>query len=218
MPDPVVADPPVADPPVDPPVADPPAPKDPPAPETSEEQIARLQDEVKKVRDEAAKARIGKKAAVDEAKAELAKQFGTALGLVPDEASDPAKLLEQSNTFKSQARQAEIQLAVYQAADAANGDPQALLDSRTFLAKVAELDTTDSAALAVAIKEAVDANPRLAKPAPPSGGMRPNPAQGSSASPPLGVDAQIRAAEQAGDIKTAMRLKSAKLNQLGPPK
>jgi hypothetical protein len=39
--------------------------------------------------------------------------------------------------------------------------------------------------------------------------MKRNPAQGSSAQPPLGVGAQIAAAEAAGDIKTAIRLKAS---------
>jgi hypothetical protein len=214
MPDAPVADPVAPDPAAAPPAppAKPPAPSAPKEPvETPEEKIARLEAEVTKVRDEAAKARIGKKSAVDEAKAELAQQFGKALGLVPDDAADPAKLLEQSNVFKTQARQAEIQLAVYQAADAVNGDPQALLDSRTFLARVAEIDPSDSAALETAIHEAVTMNPRLGKPtAPAPGPMRPNPAQGSSGSSPQGLAGQIKAAEQAGDTKTALRLKAAR--------
>lgn len=218
MPDPIVADP--AAPPADPPKPDvtPPTPKattpKEPAPETPEDHIIRLEAEVKSVRDEAAKARIGKKSAVDEAKAELAQQFGKALGLVPDDAADPAKLLAQSNTFQAQARQSAVELAVYRAADASNGDPAALLDSRLFLTKVAEIDPTDSAALAAAITEAVAGNPRLGKPTPPSGGMKPNPAQGSSASPSLGLDSQIRAAEQSGDMKTSMRLKAARQLEL----
>lgn len=209
-----VADPPKTEPKTEP-TPEPTKPSKEPVQEAPEEKVARLEAEVKKVRDEAAKARIDKKEAVAEAKAELAQQFGQALGLVAEDTPDPAKLLEQSNAFKSQARQAEIQLAVYQAADAVNGDPQALLDSRTFLARVAEIDPNDSAALAAAIHEAVTMNPRLGKPtASAPGPMRPNPAQGSSGSAPLGLDGQIKAAEQAGDTKTALRLKAARQIEL----
>lgn len=216
---------PPADPPAPPPAppappATPPAPAPPaatPAPsppaETPDEKIARLEAEVKSARAEAGKERINAKAAAaDEARTELAKEVGKALGLVPEDVVDPAKLTAQVADSQAQAKQAATELAVFRAAEAANGDPIALLDSRTFLATVAEIDPTDTAALAAAITEAVAENPRLGKAAPaaPGAGMKPNPAQGSSASPPLGLDAQIAAAEQAGDFRTAIRLKSAK--------
>jgi hypothetical protein len=39
--------------------------------------------------------------------------------------------------------------------------------------------------------------------------MKPNPAQGRSDSPPLGLADRIAAATAAGDIKTAVRLKAS---------
>jgi len=39
--------------------------------------------------------------------------------------------------------------------------------------------------------------------------MRPNPAQGHSASAPLGIAEQIAASEKAGDTKATIRLKAA---------
>lgn len=191
-----------------PPVADPPKP---PVGEDVTATIARLEAEVKAARAEAGKERINAKtAAAEEARLELAKQIGKALGLVTDEPPDPAKLAEQVTTFQSQAKQANLELAVFRSADTANGDPQALLDSRAFQAKVASMDPTDSAALVAAITEAVAENPRLAKVNPTAPGMKPNVAQGRSSSPPAGLDARIAAAEQAGDFKTAIRLKAAK--------
>lgn len=173
--------------------------------------ITRLEAEVAAARKEAGKARINaKQTAADEARAELAQQIGKALGLVPEDVVDPVKLTEQVNASQAQAKQANVELAVFRAADAANGDASALLDSRTFLAKVADLDPTNSDALVAAIAEAVAENPRLGKTEPTPPGMKPNRAQGSSAQPPLGIDAQIAAAEQAGDTRTAIRLKSAK--------
>lgn len=207
---PPVDPPPVADPPTPPtPPADPPA--DPPAGETPDQTIARLEDEVKKARNEAGKSRINaKQTAADEARAELAQTIGKALGLVEDETVDPAKLLEQVTASQAQAHQATVELAVFRAADAAGGDPVALLDSRAFLEKVAEIKPDDSAALTAAITAAVGDNPRLGKAsAPVQPGMQRNPAQGSSSSPPLGIDAQIAAAEAAGDTRLAIRLKSA---------
>lgn len=175
--------------------------------------IARLEASLKEARAEAGKERVNaKQSAADQARAELAQTIGKALGLVQgDEPADPVKLTEQLTTTAAEAKQAKVELAVYKAASAVSADPSALLDSRTFLEKVATLDPTDTAALTAAITEAVTSNPRLAaaaRPASPTG-LEPNPAQGASASPPLGLEAQIAAAKAAGDMKTAMRLKSA---------
>lgn len=218
---PAPATPPVPAPPPAAPSASPAPPVTPPAPappadETPDEKITRLEAAVKAANAEAGKARItAKQTAAEEARKELTQQFGKALGLIPDDNADPVKLLEQANASQAQAKQATIELAVFRAADAADGDPIALLDSRAFLEKVADIEPSDTTALAAAITAAVAENPRLGKTTPavppvPGAGMKPNPAQGSSASPPLGLDAQITAAEAAGDWKTAIRLKSAK--------
>ena len=84
-----------------------------------------------------------------------------ALGLKTDDTPpDPAKLTEQLTTEQAKARDAQVQLAVYRNASAGNADPDALLDSASFLRTVAEIDPTDSAAVTAAIKAAVEANPR----------------------------------------------------------
>lgn len=59
------------------------------------------------------------------------------------------------------AKQAQTELAVYKAATKAGADPDALLDSRGFLAKIAELDPSDAKAITKAITEAVTENPKL---------------------------------------------------------
>lgn len=147
--------------------------------------------------------------AAEAAKAELAQTIGRALGLVTDDQpADPAALTAQVREASAQAQQARLELAVYRAAQGGNADPAALLDSRAFLEKAATIDPSDSAAVSAAIAEAVAANPRLGRPEPQ--GMKRNPAQGASASPPLGIAEQIAAAEKAGDIRTAIRLKSAR--------
>jgi len=164
--------------------------------------------EIEKLRKENGAARTNAKAtAAEEARKELAQTIGKALGLVAgDEPPDPAVLTEQATKAAADARQAQLELAVFRNAPE-TADAAALLDSRTFLAKVADLDPTDTAALTAAITEAVEQNPRLGKATTP--GMRPNPAQGRSASPPLGLDEQIAAAQKAGDMRTVMRLKAA---------
>jgi hypothetical protein len=91
-----------------------------------------------------------------------------AAGLTPDGTTDPAEQLKAAATERdkaiAQARDAAIELTVYKRASKAGADPDALLDSRGFLAAVAELDP--SAAdfgdkITDAIKAAIKANPKL---------------------------------------------------------
>lgn len=197
----------------------PPAPVAPPAPdapsETPEQAIARLELDLKKANIEVTKSRVNARAtAAEEARTELAQQVGKALGIIPEDVIDPAKLTAQVAASGAEARRAQVELAVYRAAEAAGGDPSALLDSRAFLDALANADPNDAPAITAAIATAVEANPRLARPQtptiPPAPGMRPNPAQGSSAAPPLGLDAQIAAAETGGTLQERMRLKAQK--------
>lgn len=130
------------------------------------ERIARLEKELEKARAEAAKTRINAKtAAAEQARQELAQQIGRALGLIKDnEAPDPAKLTEQLAAKAASERELAVRLAVWETADQHGGNPRALTDSRSFLAKVAKLDPTAddfAAQVAAAAKEAVDANPAL---------------------------------------------------------
>lgn len=143
---------------------------------------AAAKSEIEKLRRENAASRTNAKAqAAEAAKAELAQTIGKALGLVQDEPIDPAKLTESLTASQAEAKQARVELAVFKAAATAGGDPAALLDSSSFLASLAAVDPSDSAAVTAAIQAAVTANPRLgaapAGPTPPA----PNPAQGASA-------------------------------------
>lgn len=191
----------------------PPAAPEPVAAETPEAQIARLENDLRAARAEAGKTRVNAKAAAaDEARSELAQQIGRALGLVKDEPVDPVKLTEQALAAAAQARQAQVELAVFRAAQTTGADPVALLDSRAFLTSLTDVEPGDVTAINAAITAALSSNPRLGKadPTPPQGGgMKRNPAQGGSASPPLGLAEQIAAATQAGDTRAAIRLKAA---------
>ncbi|QGZ53361.1 hypothetical protein GPZ77_34595 (plasmid) [Streptomyces sp. QHH-9511] len=121
--------------------------------------------------------------------ADLMKKVAAAFGLETDEGKPPtpeelAKQLadEQARTKASEdtARQTQVELAVYKTAGKHGGDPDALLDSRGFAKAIAQLDPTSStfdADVAKAVKDAVEANPKLAahkpadpKPAVPAGG------------------------------------------------
>lgn len=97
---------------------------------------------------------------------ELIKAVAKAAGieLPGDEQPDPAKLTEQLTATQAQAKQAAVELAVYKAAGTHKGDPNALLDSRAFLAKVADLDPAAddfAAQIDAAVKQAVTDNPKL---------------------------------------------------------
>lgn len=137
--------------------------------------------EIEKLRRENGAARTtAKQTAADEARAELAQTIGKALGVVKDDAPvDPADLTQQITTSQAEAKQARVELAVFRNAAEAGGDPAALLDSASFLEKVANLDPADPAAIAAAIAAAVEANPRLGAAGTATRPPGHNPAQGA---------------------------------------
>lgn len=165
--------------PADPaPASDPaPAPTDPapadPTPQSAQggdtlpDDPAALKAMIADLRKENGAARTNAKAkAADEARTQLVTELGKALGLVKDgdDAPNPEELTAQVQAAQTQARDAAVQLAVYKAAGTLQGDPNALLDSRAFLAKVADLDPTASdfqTQIGAAIKTAVADNPKL---------------------------------------------------------
>jgi hypothetical protein len=128
---------------------------------------------ITEARSEAGKERTTAKAnAAAQARQELAQTIGKALGIVQDDQpADPAELTrtitektsrigELETTVRTQA----IELAAYKAAGAHGANPAALLDSRSFLASVAELDPAAAdftTKLDDAIKAAVDNNAQL---------------------------------------------------------
>lgn len=97
--------------------------------------------------------------------APLREQFDTiaqAFGVKQDDKpADPSVLAEQVATEQAKAREAATQLAVYRNAAAAGANPDALLDSASFLRSLAEVDPTDQAAVTASIKAAVETNARL---------------------------------------------------------
>src|SRR5690606_17931146 len=104
--------------------------------------------------------------AADEARTALVQELGKALGLVKDgeQAPKPEELTAQVQAAQQAARAAQVELAVHRAAATHKADPSALLDSRAFLAKVADLDPTADdfgEKVTAAIKQAVSDNPKL---------------------------------------------------------
>lgn len=131
-------------------------------------ELARLRKELSSANSEAAKARTtAKKQAAEEAKASLVQEMGKALGLIKDdkdEAPDPAKLTAEIERAQRAHRDTAIELAVYRGASKHGADPDALTDSRAFLASIKDLDPADEGfakAVTAAIKAAVTDNPKL---------------------------------------------------------
>lgn len=133
-------------------------------PEKVEDLPAWAQKLITDTRSEAAQHRTAAKTAATQAQQELTDKLAVALGIKPDAATDPAALTALAEKAQADARTASIKLAVYQAAGAHQGNPDALLDSNTFLAKVNSLDPTAadfSTQVSEAIKAAVAANSSL---------------------------------------------------------
>jgi hypothetical protein len=156
-------------------------------------------------------ARAAEKATADATRA-ISETLGKALGIIPEEVLDPAKLQAQIASSESQTKQLAVELAVYRAAESANANAVALLDSRSFLTKVQSLEPTDVAGITAAITQAVAENPLLAKAvagATVTPRMLPNAAQGGSALGAPTLAAQLAAAEKAGNVREAISLKTA---------
>ena len=157
--DPAPGDPAPADPPQDP------APTDPPA--ADDEQGSQADDpRLKAARDEAAQNRIKAREAASE-KDQLIQTLGKALGLVKDDdeqgkGPDAEALAAQVEKSQTEATEAARELAVYKAAATNGADPSKLLDSRSFLNSIKDVDHGDEKALGAAIKAAVDNNKSFA--------------------------------------------------------
>lgn len=200
--------PPAATPPAaTPPVTGPPNPSPWDDPAAAKAEIERLRKENGAARTTA------KQQAADEARNELAQSIGKALGIVKDEEIDPAKLTQELTASQTAAQQARVELAVFRAAGAVNGDPAALLDSTSFLKSLEGVDPNDATAISAAITSAVTANPRLGAVTDPRT-PAPNPAQGAGAAGAPSLDSQIDAANKAGDIRLAIALKQERSAQL----
>lgn len=186
--------------PAEPPVPAPPAPAptDPPTPVDPAVEMARLTAENKRLMAENARDRVaGKAAAAAEARAELLKQISGS-----DAPVDPAALQAQMQQRESESRALAAENNVLRLAPRAGADPDALVDSTTFMRDVAKLDPT-AADYAVQLENlittTVAANPKrygsavpgapAPLPPPPAG----DPANGGAGAPapgsPTGVDA-----------------------------
>jgi hypothetical protein len=94
--------------------------------------------------------------------AKLAEAFGIDMGAGTTQ--DPPKAPAKDDSSANELRLAKVELAVYRVAGAAGADPDALLDSRSFLREIEDLDPTDSSFekdIRDAAKAALGQNPSL---------------------------------------------------------
>lgn len=139
----------------------------------------------------------------------LMKRVAAAFGLETDEAKPPtpeelAKQLEEAQTrtkaSDDRARQREVELAVYKTAGKHGGDPDALLDSRSFANAISKLDPTAAdfgEQVGKAVKAAVDSNKKLAAKAPEPKEPESTPAGGAPMDGAGGGKRQLGAADVA---------------------
>ncbi|MFJ5638656.1 hypothetical protein [Streptomyces sp. NPDC093223] len=164
--------------------------------------IARLQKELKAANGDAAKARTtAKKAAADEARNEIVQELGKALGLIKDDKDaplDPAALKAQVESATAAHRSTALELAVYRGAAKAGVDPDAITDSRAFMASIKDLDPSDEGfakAVQAAMKKAGEDNPKLKVATAPKRTSSDFNGGGGSSSDPEDID-EIRAARR----------------------
>ncbi|MEV4091445.1 hypothetical protein [Streptosporangium saharense] len=114
---------------------------------------------------------------VAQAQKDMARRIGTALGVIAEEetALDPQQMIERltrerdaaakdRDAEKDRHRRALIELAVHRAGTKLGADPDALLDSRSFLRNVRDLDPDGeafTATLTEAVQKAVEDNPKF---------------------------------------------------------
>jgi hypothetical protein len=139
---------------------------DPQPKDTLPDDPAALKAEIARLRRENGTERTtAKQKAADDARAAMAQEIGKALGLIQgDDKPDPEKLTQQLTATQQEARAIRTENAVLRMAGTHGADPDALTDSRSFLAKLGTLDPAAddfSAQVDAAIKDAVAANPKL---------------------------------------------------------
>ncbi|NEA52419.1 hypothetical protein [Streptomyces sp. SID10815] len=155
---------------------------------------------------EKAKREAAEKKAADD-QADFMKKLAGLFGVKTDEEKPPTpeelakQLAEEQNRTKAsddRARQTLAELAVYKTAGKHGGDPDALLDSRSFANAIAKLDPSADdfdEAVGKAVKTAVDGNAKLAAKAPEPKEPAPTPAAGAPMDGAPGGKRQLSAEE-----------------------
>ena len=173
-----------------------------------EKLVANIRGDVdaEKAKREAAEAQVKK---IEQDQADFMKKMATLFGVTTDDEKPPTpeelaqQLAEEQTRTKAsddRARQTAVELAVYKTAGKHGGDPDALLDSRSFANAIANLDpaAADFAdQVGAAIKAAVDSNSKLAAKAPEPKREEPTPAGGAPMDGAPGGKRQLGAADVA---------------------
>jgi hypothetical protein len=105
-----------------------------------------------------------KRQAAETAVKEMQAKLAELLGLEKDEKPDVEAVARELSVAKEEKKRYMIELAAYKASAKAGVNADALLDSRSFLSKVADLDPaseTFETDIAKAVSAAVEANPLL---------------------------------------------------------
>ncbi|TFI30157.1 hypothetical protein [Streptomyces sp. 4R-3d] len=143
-------------------------------PERAMKAIENLRTEV----DDQKKKRADDRQKAADEQADFMKKLAGLFGVQTDEEKPltPEQLAQQleesrgeTKESRAQARQTQVELAVYKTAGKHGGDPDALLDSRSFANAIAKLDPAADGfdtEVGKAVKAAVDGNPKLAAKAP----------------------------------------------------
>ncbi|HUR07002.1 MAG TPA: hypothetical protein VM347_30965 [Nonomuraea sp.] len=138
---------------------------------------SKLKDAQKAADDATAQDRPSQDEITQQVKTDFAQQIAKALGLVSEEETpiDPQKVIEtltaerdttatERDSERERHRRALIELAVHRASQKVGADPDALLDSRTFLKTVRDMDPDSddfSTSLTEVITTAVENNPKF---------------------------------------------------------
>lgn len=173
---------------------------------------ARFEKLVENLRGDVAAEKAKREALEQKAKDDQAafmKKVAAAFGIETDEAKPPtpeelAKQLDEARgetkASREQARQTRVELAVHRNAARLGADPDALLDSRAFEKALASLDPAAddfTTSMENAVKQALEANPKLKAKAPEPKEPEPTPAGGAPMDGAPGGKRQLGAADAA---------------------
>jgi hypothetical protein len=98
-------------------------------------------------------------AKTSEQQRELLAKVAAQLGLTTETAADPAAIAAKLAAAENESRSRAREIAVLRAAQGLGADGDALLDSRGFMAQLADIDPTDISAVKAVVTAAVAASP-----------------------------------------------------------
>lgn len=149
------------------------------------------------------------------ARLEIAQQISKALGLPGDEPPDATELAARVEQAQASAWRNGVELQVHRMATRLGGNPDALLDSLSFLDSLDEMTEDDprspefATALEAKVTEALARNPGYKAAGTTPVTPRPDPSQGARGAGP-DLDSRIAEAKSKGDFRTVIALENQK--------